>query len=110
MPTYEYQCKKCQERFDVFQSFSAKPLKRHQDCGGTLEKVFHVSGIVFKGSGFYVTDSRDSSSSGSTSGGTSTPSGGSSSSDGTSSNSSSGPSAPKSTEPGSGTASKSSSD
>lgn len=63
MPTYEYQCKKCGERLEVFQSFSAKPLRKHDGCNGALEKVFHASGIVFKGSGFYVTDSRGSSSS-----------------------------------------------
>lgn len=63
MPTYEYQCKQCDERLEVFQSFSARPLRRHESCGGALEKVFHPSGIVFKGSGFYVTDSRGKSSS-----------------------------------------------
>ena len=62
MPTYEYQCKKCGDRLEVFQSFSAKPLRKHDGCNGALEKVFHASGIVFKGSGFYVTDSRGSSS------------------------------------------------
>ncbi len=60
MPTYEYQCKKCGDRIEVFQSFKAKPLRKHEECGGSLEKVFHPSGIVFKGSGFYVTDSRGS--------------------------------------------------
>lgn len=58
MPTYEYACKKCGENFEVFQSFSAKPLKKHPDCGGELTKVFHARGVVFKGSGFYATDSR----------------------------------------------------
>lgn len=58
MPTYEYQCKQCGERFEMFQSFSAKPLKRHDACGGEVQKVFHARGVVFKGSGFYVTDSR----------------------------------------------------
>jgi putative FmdB family regulatory protein len=63
MPTYEYTCKTCGERFDIVQSFSAKPLKKHPGaCGGPVQKVFHASGIVFKGSGFYVTDSRGSSS------------------------------------------------
>jgi len=56
MPTYEYSCKNCGETFEVFQSFSEKPLKKHKTCGGDLKKVFHVSGIVFKGSGFYATD------------------------------------------------------
>ena len=63
MPTYEYTCKACGETFDIVQSFSDKPLKKHPgDCGGPVQKVFHASGIVFKGSGFYVTDSRGSSS------------------------------------------------
>ncbi|CAN5767893.1 hypothetical protein BH23ACT5_BH23ACT5_02450 [soil metagenome] len=58
MPTYEYQCRECGERLEVFQSFKAKPLKTHADCGGALNKVFHASGVVFKGSGYYMTDSR----------------------------------------------------
>ncbi|MFO7292856.1 MAG: FmdB family zinc ribbon protein [Actinomycetes bacterium] len=58
MPTYEYQCKDCGERLEVFQKFSDKPLSVHPECGGKLQKVFHASGIVFKGSGYYVTDSR----------------------------------------------------
>lgn len=58
MPTYEYVCKQCGEQFELFQSFSAKPLKTHDACGGPVQKVFHARGIVFKGSGFYVTDSR----------------------------------------------------
>lgn len=64
MPTYEYTCQACGENFDIVQSFSDKPLKKHPgDCGGPVQKVFHASGIVFKGSGFYVTDSRGASSS-----------------------------------------------
>jgi putative FmdB family regulatory protein len=58
MPTYEYVCKQCGDRFEIFQPFSAKPLKKHEVCGGPLQKVFHPAGIVFKGSGFYSTDSR----------------------------------------------------
>ena len=61
MPTYEYACKKCGERLEVMQSFSDKPLKKHKTCGGDLQKVFHPAGLIFKGSGFYVTDSRSSS-------------------------------------------------
>lgn len=60
MPTYEYVCKKCGENFEIFQSFSDKPLKKHKQCGGDLQKVFHARGIVFKGGGFYATDSRPS--------------------------------------------------
>jgi putative FmdB family regulatory protein len=58
MPTYEYVCKTCGESLEVFQSFSDKPLKKHQGCGGDLQKVFHARGIVFKGPGFYATDRR----------------------------------------------------
>lgn len=58
MPTYEYSCKRCGEHIEVFQPFSAKPMRRHEDCGGELQKVFHARGVVFKGSGFYSTDSR----------------------------------------------------
>lgn len=60
MPTYEYVCKNCGETLEVFQSFSDKPLKKHADCGGQLQKVFHARGIVFKGGGFYATDSKSS--------------------------------------------------
>ena len=62
MPTYEYACKKCGERFEVFQSFKARPLKKHDACGGQVNKVFHASGVVFKGPGFYATDGRPSAS------------------------------------------------
>ena len=60
MPTYEYVCKSCGDTIEVFQSFSDKPLKRHDSCGGDLQKVFHARGVVFKGSGFYSTDARAS--------------------------------------------------
>ena len=60
MPTYEYVCKNCGDNFDVHQSFSDKPLKKHDICGGELQKVFHARGIVFKGGGFYATDSKTS--------------------------------------------------
>ncbi|CAN5809178.1 zinc ribbon domain-containing protein [soil metagenome] len=62
MPTYEYSCKSCGENIEVFQSFNSRPLKKHADCGGELKKVFHARGVVFKGSGFYKTDSRTGSS------------------------------------------------
>lgn len=58
MPTYEYTCTGCGEKIEVFQSFSEKPLRTHDECGGDLKKVFHARGVVFKGSGFYSTDSR----------------------------------------------------
>jgi putative FmdB family regulatory protein len=63
MPTYEYVCKSCGENIEVFQSFNSRPLKKHAECGGELKKVFHARGVVFKGSGFYKTDSRTGSSS-----------------------------------------------
>ena len=67
MPTYEYACKKCGEHFDVVQSFTDEPLKRHKGgCGGSVRRVFGSVGISFKGSGFYKNDSRSSSSSSST--------------------------------------------
>jgi putative FmdB family regulatory protein len=61
MPTYEYACKKCGERFDVVQSFDDEPLKKHKGCGGAVRRVFGSVGIAFKGSGFYKNDSRSSS-------------------------------------------------
>ncbi len=63
MPTYEYVCKSCERRFDVFQSFSEEPLTRCEVCGGEVKKVFGSVGILFKGSGFYKTDSRPAASS-----------------------------------------------
>ncbi len=63
MPTYEYMCKSCERRFDVFQSFSEEPLTTCEVCGGSLKKVFGSVGIMFKGSGFYKTDSRPAASS-----------------------------------------------
>ncbi len=59
MPTYEYECKKCKKRFEIFQNITAKPLKKCQDCGGSLKRLIGSgSGIIFKGSGFYATDYR----------------------------------------------------
>lgn len=60
MPTYEYRCKSCQEAIEVFQKFTDKPLRKCPNCGGELQKVLHARGVVFKGSGFYATDSRGS--------------------------------------------------
>lgn len=69
MPTYEYRCASCGKHVEVFQSFSDDPLSECGICGGELRRVFHPVGIVFKGSGFYSTDSKSgSSSSASTSG------------------------------------------
>ena len=63
MPTYSYQCKECGEAFDAVQSFSDDPLTVCPNCGGPLRKLFNSVGVVFKGSGFYRTDNRDSKSS-----------------------------------------------
>ena len=62
MPTYEYACKKCGEHVEVVQSFKDDPLTECPACGGPLRKVFAPVGIVLKGSGFYKTDNRSSSS------------------------------------------------
>jgi putative FmdB family regulatory protein len=61
MPTYEYACTKCGQHVEVFQRISEPPLTTCGVCGGPLRKVFHPAGIVFKGSGFYATDSRSKS-------------------------------------------------
>ena len=58
MPTYEYECTACGQHMEVFQRFSEDALTTCGVCGGVLRKVFHPAGIVFKGSGFYATDSR----------------------------------------------------
>jgi putative FmdB family regulatory protein len=58
MPTYEYACTRCGQHVEVFQRLSEEPLTTCGACGGPLRKVFHPAGIVFKGSGFYATDSR----------------------------------------------------
>jgi putative FmdB family regulatory protein len=58
MPTYEYACTECGDRTEVVQSISDPSLTTCAICGGTLRKVFSPVGIVFKGSGFYRTDSR----------------------------------------------------
>jgi putative FmdB family regulatory protein len=58
MPTYEYACTECGNRLEVVQSISEAPLTTCPVCGGALRKVFSPVGIVFKGSGFYRTDSR----------------------------------------------------
>jgi len=61
LPTYQYACTACDHRFEAVQSFSDDSLTVCPECGGPLRKVFSSVGIVFKGSGFYRTDSRGSS-------------------------------------------------
>lgn len=58
MPTYEYVCQSCGTHVEVYQRFSEEPLTECGVCGGPLRKVFHPAGILFKGPGFYSTDSR----------------------------------------------------
>ena len=60
MPTYQYVCTECGGQLEAVQKFTDEALTVHDDCGGRLRKVFSPVGIVFKGSGFYRTDSRGS--------------------------------------------------
>lgn len=62
MPTYQYACTECGDRSEVVQRFTDDPLTVCSTCGGKLRKIFSPVGIVFKGSGFYRTDSRNGSS------------------------------------------------
>lgn len=61
MPTYQYACTACDHRFDAVQSFSDASLTECPECGGKLRKLYGSVGVVFKGSGFYRTDSRSES-------------------------------------------------
>ena len=101
MPTYQYVCTECGGQLEAVQKFTDDPLTVHEACGGRLRKVFSPVGIVFKGSGFYRTDSRNgssapaqasssSSAAGSSSDSSSSPSSSSSSSGGEKASSSSG--------------------
>lgn len=57
MPTYEYECKSCGHTFEAFQSMSDDPLKNCPECGKDIRRLIHGgTGVIFKGSGFYVTD------------------------------------------------------
>ncbi|MGF1429986.1 FmdB family zinc ribbon protein [Kitasatospora sp. LaBMicrA B282] len=101
MPTYQYQCTECGNGLEAVQKFTDEALTVCPNCDGKLRKVFSAVGVVFKGSGFYRTDSRSSSSSSvgssssgsagsaSSSGGSSTPAASSASSSSGSSSSSS---------------------
>jgi putative FmdB family regulatory protein len=64
MPTYQYRCTTCGEDLEAVQKFTDAPLTVCPSCGGHLRKVFNAVGVVFKGSGFYRTDSRNGSKSG----------------------------------------------
>jgi putative FmdB family regulatory protein len=63
VPTYQYSCTECGHFFEAVQSFSDDSLTVCPECNGRLRKVFNAVGVVFKGSGFYRTDSRGSSTS-----------------------------------------------
>lgn len=60
MPTYAYRCTRCNEEFDIYQRFDEESLTNCPRCDAPLRKLFSPSGIVFKGQGFYRTDSRSS--------------------------------------------------
>jgi putative FmdB family regulatory protein len=59
VPTYSYACTECDDRFDVVQAFTDDALTTCEKCSGRLRKLFNSVGVVFKGSGFYRTDSRE---------------------------------------------------
>jgi putative FmdB family regulatory protein len=65
MPLYEYQCQPHHHRFEARQGINDEPLQTCPECGGPVRRVIHPVGIVFKGSGFYATDSRKGAASGS---------------------------------------------
>lgn len=60
MPLYEYECDVCGVRFEHRQRITDDPLEECPDCGGAVHRLIHPVGIIFKGSGFYVTDNRSS--------------------------------------------------
>lgn len=62
MPTYQYECKDCHRQFDLFQKFSDNPLTICPTCEGSVRRVIQNVGVVFKGSGWYINDSRPQSS------------------------------------------------
>ena len=65
MPTYEYECGACQHHFERKQRFDEEPIAMCPECQSKARRVIHSAPIIFKGSGFYITDSRGGSSSGS---------------------------------------------
>lgn len=102
MPTYQYRCSECGHAFEQVQSFSDDALTVCPECNGVLRKVFNSVGVVFKGSGFYKTDSRTSTSA-------TTPAAASADAGGSSSSSSSTASSTKSSDSSGGSSSSSSS-
>jgi putative FmdB family regulatory protein len=90
VPTYSYACTECGNRFDAVQAFSDAALTTCAECNGRLRKLFGNVGVVFKGSGFYRTDSRESAKSSANGSATSSESTGSSKSEKSSSTASDG--------------------
>ncbi|HPX35560.1 MAG TPA: zinc ribbon domain-containing protein [Mycobacterium sp.] len=112
MPTYSYACTECDNRFDAVQAFTEDALTTCPQCSGRLRKLFNSVGVVFKGSGFYRTDNRETgkkSSSDSSVSSSSSSSGDSSSSTSSSPSSSSGSSSSGSSSSGSSSSGSSSS-
>ncbi|MGC5615553.1 FmdB family zinc ribbon protein [Georgenia sp. Z1491] len=107
MPTYAYRCTMCSHELEAKQSFSDDALTICPECGGNLRKLFSSVGVVFKGSGFYRTDSRSGSGS-SASGTSSSAAATSGSSDTGSAPSTAAPAASASTSAGSGSGAKAS--
>ena len=64
MPTYEYQCEKCGQLFEVRQKFADAPLTTHEECGGAVHRLLSAPALQFKGSGWYITDYAKGSNSG----------------------------------------------
>ncbi len=64
MPVYEYECEHCQVRFERWQRMADAPLVVCPECGGHIHRVMQPVGVIFKGSGFYVTDNKGKSSTG----------------------------------------------
>jgi putative FmdB family regulatory protein len=71
LPIYEYQCEKCGVVTDIKHGFKETTQEACPKCGGALKRLFNPAGIVFKGSGFYITDSRKGGESSGDSGGAS---------------------------------------
>lgn len=58
MPKYDYKCMLCKVKIELTHGFEDASIKLHENCGGTLKKVFNATPAVFKGNGFYKTDNR----------------------------------------------------
>lgn len=74
MPTYDYQCRSCERVIEVIHPMTADGPSVCEECGGALRRILYPTGIIFKGSGFYSTDSRSTTSSTKPASSTTTPS------------------------------------